>query len=261
MKHSFIDKYSDIDSPVHRTDPGIKLLCVLTAILCMVSEHRLNLSSFVIYGIILMIIIGLSRLPLIYILIRLFLVLPVIFLAAAFYPLSELITEGSGNFRIDNPSVIIAVSIFLKAILSVLFLILLVSTEKFHNLLAGLRKVKMPAVIYIIAALMYRYVFILADESMKTSLARQSRTPGTLRMNKWKVLGNQMSVVFLRSWERSKTIYSAMCSRGFSGNFHSMNQRHIKALDIVIFCIFGILFLSVRFRNEIGVIFSQSMYH
>jgi cobalt/nickel transport system permease protein len=202
-----------------------------------------------------MIITGLSRLPLIYIFKRLFIVLPVIVLAAAFYPLSILIAEGSNNFSMQHQSVTIAASIFFKAILSVLFLILLVSTEKFHNLLSGLRKIRMPTVICIIAALMYRYVFILADESMKTTLARQSRTPGTLRMSKWKVLGNQMAVVFLRSWERSKIIYGAMQSRGFSGNFYSMNDRHMKASDIVIFCIFGILFLSVRFRNEIGIVF------
>lgn len=115
----------------------------------------------------------------------------------------------------------------------------------------------MPSVICIIAALMYRYVFILADESMKTTLARQSRTPGKLRMSKWKVLGNQMAVVFLRSWERSKIVYSSMCSRGFSGNFYSMNQRRLKALDIIIFSIFGLLFLTVRFMDEIGIFLNQ----
>ena len=188
---------------------------------------------------------------------RIFIILPVIFFAAAFYPLSILIAEGRSNFSMQDSSVTIGASIFFKAILSVLFLILLVSTEKFHNLLSGLRKIRMPSVICIIAALMYRYVFILADESMKTTLARQSRTPGKLRMSKWKVLGNQMAVVFLRSWERSKIVYSSMCSRGFSGNFYSMNQRRLKALDIIIFSIFGLLFLTVRFMDEIGIFLNQ----
>ncbi len=230
---------------------------MLTAILCMVSEHKLNLSPFAFYSIIVIILIGLSRVPLFYVFKRLIIVLPVIFLAAVFYPFSILISEGSDNFRLSDSSVTIAMSIFLKTLLSILFLILLVSTEKFHNLLGGLRKIRMPVVICIIAALMYRYVFILSDESMRTTLARQSRTSGKLRMNRWKVLGNQMAVVFLRSWERSKIVFSAMRSRGFTGDFYSLNQRQMRISDVVIFCIFGFLFLSIRFRNEISYIFSQ----
>ncbi len=223
----------------------------------MASEHRLNLSPFAFYGIILIILFALSRVPLFYVFKRLIIVLPVIFLAAALYPFSALISKGSGFLRLSDSSITIAFSIFLKALLSVLFLILLVSTEKFHYLLGGLRKIRMPAVVCIIAALMYRYVFILSDELMRTSLARQSRTPGKLRLNRWKVLGNQMAVVFLRSWERSKMIFSAMRSRGFTGNFPSMNQSQMKASDVIVFCIFGLLFLSIRFWNEVSYIFSQ----
>jgi cobalt/nickel transport system permease protein len=139
----------------------------------------------------------------------------------------------------------------LKATLSVTILILLASTEKFHNLLGGLRKIKFPVIVGILSALMYRYIFILSDEVMRTNRARNSRTPGNLRSGKLKVLGNQLATVFIRSTERSRIVYAGMVSRGFAGEFPSMSEKAIRARDIVFFCTFGVLLLYIRFMEHI----------
>jgi len=252
LRHSFIDKYSNISSPVQRIDPAVKFLIVIVCILAMVSEPRGRIFPFYFYTGLILIFTFLSKVPLKFIFKRLAFIFPFLFVASVFFPLSGMISGQNVEWSLNDFYVRAGLSILLKAILSVFILILLVSTERFHQLLGGLRRLKMPLIVCTLSALMYRYVFIFADESMKTSLARQSRTPGKLRNNKMKVLGNQMAMVFLRSWDRSKTIYSSMLSRGFHGEYYSMNESKPRTADIIIFCIFGLLFFSIRFMNEIG---------
>jgi cobalt/nickel transport system permease protein len=252
LKHSFIDKYSNISSPVHRIDPAVKFLLALICILAMASEPRGKLFPFYLYGGIIFLIVVLSRVPIAFIFKRLAFIFPFLFVAAAFFPLSAMISGQNIEWSLNDFHVRTGLSILLKANFSVLLLLLLVSTERFHQLLGGLRRLKMPVIVCTISAMMYRYIFIFADESMKTSLARQSRTPGRLRKSKLKVLGNQMAMVFLRSWDRSKIIYSSMLSRGFHGEYYSTDESKPRTSDIIIFCIFGLLFFSIRLMNEIG---------
>jgi cobalt/nickel transport system permease protein len=232
-------------------DSSVKFLLVLLCIFAMVSEPAGRIYPFYFYSGIIIIAIAFSKIPLLFILKRLMIVMPFFLLAAVFLPISVVVTGESVKFSFDDPWILAGISIFLKASFSVLLLLLLVSSSRFHDLLAGLRKLKIPAIICVLSAIIYRYIFIIADESFKTNLARQSRTPGKLGVNKFKVFGNQASVVFLRSWNRSKTVYASMLSRGFHGEYYPMNPTKLRISDILIFCIFVFVFTGIRFMNEI----------
>lgn len=246
MKHSFIDKYSNLDSTVHKLDPRIKLLLTFLGIIIIVSEPPGKILPFAFYGVAVLILILLSRIPLGFIIKRFLILSPFILMAALFFPVSLWLTNDEQIVNLQHPAFKVALSIFFKAGLSILLLILLVSTDKFHNLLLGLRRLKMPKVIGVIAALMYRYIFILSDEALKTRRARESRTPGRLKVSKIKVFSNQMAMIFLRSWERSKIIYHSMLSRGFNGEFPAMQKLAMKRIDVVFFVCFLTTFLAVR---------------
>lgn len=161
MKHAFIDRYSHLQSPVHRLDARLKFILALLAIAVLVSEPPGKLMPFAFYGAIVLVVLILSRLPVRFFLKRLLILAPFFGMAALFYPLSYwLAGTGLGEDGMQK-AVLVALSIFFKALLSVSFLILLISTVKFHDLLAGLRKLRMPKLIGILSALMYRYIFIL----------------------------------------------------------------------------------------------------
>jgi len=184
---------------------------------------------------------------------RCLIVSPFIVVAALFYPVSVMLTSGNQSPASLRPEIMVALSIMARAFLSVIMLTLLVSSERFHNLLLGLRRLKMPKLIGILSALMYRYVFILYDETLRTARARDSRTPGKLRTGRLKTLGNQSAMIFLRSWERSQTIYNSMLSRGFDGEFPVMSNIALKGRDIVYFILFIVIFLAIRLTNIPGV--------
>ena len=239
MKHSFIDKYSHLDSPVHRLDPRIKFCAALAAIIIITTEPVTGrLMHFAIYSVIILVIAGLSKIPVRYMLKRMLILSPFILMAALFYPLSQVQLREvsfSTDWRILAE---VGLSVFLKASLALLILLLLSSTEKFHRLLRAIRKLRIPAIVTTISALLYRYIFLLSDEWLKTARARDSRTPGALRSGKFKVYGNQVALVFYRSWERSQVIYKSMLSRGFNGEFPDTKRMHLRGSDIIFALIF-----------------------
>jgi cobalt/nickel transport system permease protein len=250
LKHSFIDKYSHLNSPVHRLDPRIKLITAFSCILIIVSEPRGEIFSFGFYALVVLGLIILSRVPVRFILSRCLIVSPFILIAAFFYPVSTMLTFNYKSVSALQPEVMVALSIVFKAYLSVILLTMLVSTDKFQNLLLGLRNLKMPRILGIMSALMYRYIFILYDEALRTTRARDSRTPGKIKINKLKVYGNQSAMIFLRSWERSQTIYNSMLSRGFNGEFPGMHKLTFTRSDLLYPVLFVILILSIRLTNQ-----------
>ena len=87
---------------------------------------------------------------------------------------------------------------------------------------------------------------ILSDEVMRTSRARLSRTPGSLRVGRFRTYGNQAATIFLRSWERSQTVYSAMCSRGFTGEFPLTSDLRLGAGDLLFVVLVPAMFVAGR---------------
>lgn len=239
-------------------DPVIKLPAALIIILAVVSQPPDMFLPFALYGVLVALLVLLSKIPVVFVLKRILLVMPFVLFAAVFYPISVKITDKSTSLSLYHPAVLKGIAILIKAILSVTVLVVLVSSERFHQLLAAMRRMKMPSVVCITSALMYRYIFILADESMKTTQARQSRTPGKLNQNRLKVLGNQMAVVFLRSWERSITIYNSMLSKGFTGDFPSAGQEKLKAGQLAAFITLVLFLVYIRFMEFIHELVTKS---
>ncbi len=250
MKHSFLDRYSDLDSPVHRIDPGARLIAAFSAIVIIVSEPHGQLLPFAFYGVIILVVASISKIPPGYILKRCLAVSPFIIIAAASYPLSAPGTGAAENGYLLTEGVRSGLTIFLKAFFALVLLILLTSTGKFHRLLAALRKLRMPRLLGVISALMYRYVFILHDELLRTSRARDSRTPGKIRTNRVRVYGNQAAMIFIRSMERSQIVYNSMLSRGFAGEFPDMNRLKLRTVDVLLTGFFILLLLTVRLMYQ-----------
>ncbi len=247
MKHHYIDHYSDLNSPVHRLDPRVKILVAFLGILIMVSEPPAKLWPFGLYGGLLLLLVLMSRLPLAFIIKRFLILSPFIFLASFFYPVSLYLSKETQTISFQDESARIAFSIFLKAGLSIVFLIWLISSERFHVLLLGLRKLKMPKLVGMLSILMYSYIFVFWDEILKTTRARESRTSGKLRRNKLKIYANQLALILLRSWERSKTLHHAMLSRGFHGEFNQIQDLKFSSRDMWFGMLFLLLFLPIRF--------------
>jgi cobalt/nickel transport system permease protein len=105
--------------------------------------------------------------------------------------------------------------IVVKATLCLLTVILLSNTTPFAELLRVFRRARMPALLVTTLALMYRYLFVLIEESERMRRARACRTFAEGRSRAWKSLAVVVGRLFVRSTERAERIHAAMCARGW----------------------------------------------
>ena len=110
-----------------------------------------------------------------------------------------------------------AVALLAKATLSVLAATVLAATTEPRELVRGLQRLRLPAVLVQILAFMVRYADVVAGELRRMRVARESRGfrsrgPGALR-----VVATSAGALFVRSYERGERVHLAMLSRGYSG--------------------------------------------
>jgi len=237
VKHSFIDQYSDRDSFIHNLDPRTKFVTALLFILAVVLTPPNSWPTFALYLVIIATLIFSSKVPIIYILKRSLVIIPFVVLIAIFIPfLREGEVAGSYNIWLWQVTVTysglqVLTNIVIKAWLSILSLIWLTSTTKLTNLLHGLEQLHMPRVLVMILSFMYRYLFVLVDETMRMKQARDSRNFGGKRLWQIRTIGNMIGTLFIRSYERGERVYAAMVARGFEGKSRTLNHSNFKPAD------------------------------
>lgn len=146
-------------------------------------------------------------------------------------PLSLVVTDG-GVLRFS--------SIVIRSLLSVQTAILLTATTPFPDVLHALRHLGVPGVIVTIVSLMYRYIFVLADEAarlMRAREARSARPDGATRAGGsliWRAstAGHMAGQLFLRSYERSDRVYNAMLARGLAGEHRTLTPHVLRGADL-----------------------------
>ena len=199
MRHYLLDRYSRLDSPVHRLPAGLKLIAALAMIFCVVLLPAWCLAGIAILlaGVALA-----SRVPPGFLARRLLLLEPFVLGVA----LLALVQPGGER---------VFLLIVTKSTLCLFTVVLLSNTTPFAELLAVLRRARFPALLITTLALMYRYLFVLVDETERMRRARACRTFTKGRAALWKTLGTVIGQLFIRSTERAERIYAAMCARGW----------------------------------------------
>jgi cobalt/nickel transport system permease protein len=242
MKHSFLDRYSDLDSFIHRLDPRTKVITTFAFILLVVLTPPTGWQAFALYFAIIAGLVLLSRIPTLHVLKRSLVIVPFVLFIAIFIPFLKS-GEPSGSYNIwiwqvSSSGLLILWNVLIKAWLSMLSLILLSSTTKFSELLNGLEQLRMPKVMVMILSFMYRYIFVLVDEVIRMKQARDSRNFGGKRTWQLKTIGNMVGTLFLRSYERGERVYGAMVARGFDGETRTLSTPHFRMADLYFAAVF-----------------------
>lgn len=237
MEHGFLDKYSNLNSPLHRIDPRVKAVTFFITILFIVLTSPERFTAFLLYGALISILILLSRIPLFFILKKLLFLVPFVLLIAISLP-----------FYNEN-GLLVLWNVVIKSVLSMLCMTLLSNTVSFTELLKALDSLKLPKPIIMILSFMYRYVYISVDELMRMNRARESRAASNRsRINaKFRTLSNIVGSLFVRSYERGEKVYLAMRSRGFSGEVKSMSHFHLTIRDLCFAAVIIAVLISIEF--------------
>lgn len=259
MHIHFLDPYKHGASFIHQLDARIKFVLTLafifTVALTPVGVWSIYIS---LYAIILSAII-LSEIGVGFVTKRSLLALP--FVLAALPIIFTLdgevlwsINLGTWTLSIYQPGLERFISIAIKSFISIQAAILLATTTPFPELLTAMRAVRIPRLLVAIFGLMWRYLFVLADEAIRLLRARTSRSgqadqPGLKSGGSvvWraKIAGGMAGSLFLRAFERSDRIYMAMLARGYDGEVRSTPMSPISPLNWLILLVSLISFITL----------------
>jgi cobalt/nickel transport system permease protein len=202
MHHDYFDRFSRIDSPIHRIPAGIKLAGALFLLLTTVLIPLSRQALFGSIALVLVVIVVASRVPPLFLVRRL--------LALEFF------VVGVAVLSLLQPGgLVIFLRLVARGTLCLTTVLLLSSTTPFAEILRVFRRLRLPAILITTLALMYRYVFVLVDEAERMNRARASRTFRRDRRRAWSVRAGVIGRLFLRSMERAERIYAAMAARGW----------------------------------------------
>ncbi|MBI4595338.1 MAG: cobalt ECF transporter T component CbiQ [Candidatus Tectomicrobia bacterium] len=228
----YLDTLSYRDTFIHRLDPRVKLVVTSIFTITVVSFPKYEVSGLIPYFLFPVLLFVLGDIPLRFILKKILTVSPFAFFLGIFNPIIDThviyILYGipiSGGW-------ISLLSIILKFFLTISAALLLIATTSFPGICSGLRRLGLPDIFVSQLLFLYRYIFVLMEETMKMVRARDMRSFGK-NGSGIKIFVNLIGVLFIRTVERSERIYQAMLSRGFKGKVESSKIYRISGTDIV----------------------------
>ncbi len=262
MHADAFDRYYHAESPLHRLDPRVKVVLTVGFILSNALLPDGAWAAFGLAWILILLANHFSQLGIDFSFRRSFIALPFALAAvsAIFMPAGQPLAEwilGPIQLVPTDAGLLRFASIMLRSWLSVQAGILLISATQFPDMIHAFEHLRVPAILTTIVAFLYRYLFILTDEVMRLLRARDARSaalPGLKsgRSVFWraKITGNMAGQLFLRSYERSDRIYSAMLSRGYQGQLRTLRAHILTRRDwlVLTFSILGLLFLQLLAR-------------
>lgn len=238
-----IDQLSYKDTFVHRLDPRAKLIATLLFLFTVISFSKYEIAALLPFFLYPMLLMTIGEIPFMFIVRKVILVSPFAVFIGIFNPLLD-----SGKIIILNNLVISAgwlsfLSILLKFTLTVSTALLLIATTSFPGVCHGLRQLGLPSLFVSQLSFLYRYIFVLMEETMRIVRARNMRSYGQ-RGKEMRTFVRIIGILFIRTIERAERIYFAMLSRGFQGDMPMLKRFHIKVVD-VIFVLSVLAFLYV----------------
>ena len=243
-----LDLLANGNSSIHRLDARAKVLVTLVFILCIVSCNRYELALLFPYFIFPVVMISLSGLPPLFILKKIILLCPFVLAVGIFNPVfdREIILQ-IGSLKISGGWISFA-SILVRSILTVGAAFILVGVTGFTAVCQALERLGMPQLFAVQLLFLYRYIFVLTEESGRASRARELRSCGKKGQG-IRSFGSLVGHLLLRTWQRAERIHKAMLARGFTGEFHSSRHSSFGAPEIRFLLLWSALFIFLRLQN------------
>lgn len=243
-----LDLMANGASSVHRLDARAKVLVTLVFTLCVVSYGRYELAPLFPFFVFPLAMISLAGLPPLFIIKKILLLCPFVIAVGIFNPVFDrTVFLQLGPIGISGGWISFA-SILARSTLTVGAAFILVASTGFTAVCQALESLGMPKVFAVQLLFLYRYIFVLTEESGRASRARELRSCGKKGQG-IRSFGSLVGHLLLRTWQRAERIHMAMLARGFTGTFHASRQTSFGAPEIRFVLIWSSLFIFLRLQN------------
>jgi cobalt/nickel transport system permease protein len=239
---------------VHRLDPRAKIVGLLGVTVVAVSTPLPAWPVWVGCAAVLAAVAAAARIPAAVVWRRSRVVLPLVLLVAALVPFVRGGEEAFaiGPLAVSSEGLAVLASVAAKAAIGTVSAVLLTATTSVPAVIRGLEAMRVPRLLTLIAAVMYRYLFVVADElrRMRAALAARAYRPRSLLGAG--ALGRMTAALFLRSYARGERVHLAMAARGYRGAMPPIDPLRLTRADAVFVGLIAAALLPLR--TALGVL-------
>jgi len=247
-----LDRLSYQDTCVHRLDPRAKVIVTILFLFTVVSFPKHEVAALVPFFLFPALLATVGKISVRFILKKMIIVSPFAIFIGIFNPILDTRTVAVISSVSVSAGTLSFLSIILKFALTVSTAILLIATTSFPGVCHALRRLGLPSLFVFQLLFLYRYLFVLMEEAMRMTRARDMRSFGR-RGADMKIFIRLAGALFLRTVDRAERIYYAMLSRGFEGDIPSLKRSRLAASDLsfvatTISCLFIFRFFPITER-------------
>lgn len=210
-----MDNISLQKTSLHRLDPKAKVLATAGFLAVVGSFNRLEVSSLLPLALFPVALAAFGEVPFGLFLRKVMLGLPFILILGAFLP----VLDPAPVLRLGTVDVsggwLAYGSLMVRGILAVATATALVAVTGFGEVCAALDRLGVPRIFVQQLLFLYRYLFVIGEETQRSLLARELRSHG--RSLAWREYPSFTGNLLLRSWERAERVHAALLARGFRG--------------------------------------------
>jgi cobalt/nickel transport system permease protein len=223
----------DPASPVHRLDPRAKIVGLVAVTVVAVSTPISAWPVYLACAAALLAVAAGGRVGPRTIWRRARVVLPLILFVAVFVPFLRAggASYDLGPLSVSEAGLGVLAAVAAKATIGTVSAVLLGATTSFPAVLRGLEALRVPRLFTLIAAFMYRYLFVIVEEvhRMRTALAARAYRPRHALQAR--PIGQAVTALFLRTYARGERVHLAMLARGYRGAMPDLMPLSFRAVD------------------------------
>jgi cobalt/nickel transport system permease protein len=224
----------DPASPIHRLDPRAKIIGLAGITIAGVSTQPRDWRVLAGCALALVAVAAAARVGPGVVWSRARVVLPLVVFVAAFVPF---VCGGAridvGPLSLSEEGLATFASVASKALIGTVSAVLLGATTSFPDVLAGLERMRAPRLLTLIAAFMYRYLFVIAGEARRMRVALAARGYRPRHALQAAAIGRVATALFLRTYDRGERVYIAMLARGYAGAMPRLGTLALGRAEVV----------------------------
>lgn len=238
----------DPSSPIHRLDPRAKVVGLLSVTVVAVSAPLRLWPVYAVCAAVLAAYGAVARIGPRDVWRRVRVVLPFVLVLGALVPF---VRDGGrawaiGPLTAHQAGLEVCLAVSAKAIIGTLGAALLGTTTTFPQVLRALEALRAPRLFVLIAAFMYRYLFVIVEETGRMRSALVSRGYDPRHSLQAGPMGRMATAMFLRTYSRGERVYQAMLARGYDGAMPQLVPLSFGRVDVAFVTAVLAAVLSVR---------------
>lgn len=223
MNPGFLDTHTAISSPLRDLNPLLKFLFTVILLVLINLSQEVWIPAY--YGVFLLLLIFLSRVPLRWFLRKLLIILPFLIILSFLVLIPGLF--GQDSFSLNRLG-----HIWIKTIVSFVLISLLSAVTPFNDLLITMERLRLPRTVVLVSRFAYTYLYVIFDEWNRTFRGLKSRA-SRLRRKRIALFGHICAFILIKTYLRSRQIFNSMISRNFIGFSQRLQPLVFTRRDLI----------------------------